>query len=198
MNNGWIETIEKMLEQHGVWGLAVATFLDSFISPIPPEVVFIPLSLATPEKAFWFAGLTTAISVIGAIVGYMLGLKGGRPLLCRLFSASKINRAENFIKTYGVAAVLLASFTPIPYKLITVSSGVFALSLKKLIFWSTLGRGARFFLEATLIMLFGAKAKEFLAGSSFFFLTFIVAFIVIIVYLGYIVYNRKMRNNKAF
>lgn len=194
--HNWLETSEIILEKHGVWGLAAATFLDSFISPIPPEVVFIPLCLIAPEKAFLFAGLTTAISVIGAIVGYMLGLKGGRPLLYRLFPVSKINKAENLIKKYGVVAVLLASFTPIPYKLITVSSGVFALSLKELIIWSTLGRGARFFLESAFIVLLGEQAKEFLTGTQFFLLTFIIALIFIVVYWAYYAYKRKMRNNK--
>ena len=192
----WLETVEKLLEQHGVWGLAVATFLDSFISPIPPEVVFIPLCLAAPEKAFWFAGLTTFFSVLGAVVGYIIGLKGGRPLLCRMFSAQKVMKAEGFINKYGVAAVLLASFTPIPFKLVTVSSGVLGLPLNKLIFWSTLGRGARFFIEAALIMFLGAKAVEYLAGASFAVLTFSMALLILLLYLIYTFFKRKKQNTK--
>ncbi len=173
------------MEQYGVWGLILITFLDSFISPVPPEVLFIPLSLAKPQNTVWLALVTTCTSVAGALVGYWLGLRGGRPLLYRFFRREKVKKAENLLQMYGVAAVLLASFTPIPFKIITISSGVLGLSLKKLLFWSTIGRGARFFLEAGLLVLYGYEAKKILEGSSFSVLTLIVAFGGLAIYLLY-------------
>ncbi|MCF8011827.1 MAG: VTT domain-containing protein [Clostridiales bacterium] len=138
-----------------------------------------------------FAIITIAVSVIGATLGYWLGLKGGRPLLFKFFSQDKIQKGENLIQTHGIMAVLITSFTPIPYKLITVSSGVLGLSLKKLIFWSTIGRGARFFLEAVLIMVYGRAVKDFLLGSTFSFFTLVIGIISLIIYFLYIIRKRK-------
>jgi len=178
-----LEWVLSVAEEFGVWGLILLTFLDSFISPIPPEVLFIPLSLVDPSNALWLASVTTVVSVIGAFVGYWLGLKGGRPLVKRIFSEKKLVAAENIIQTHGVMAVLVASFTPVPFKLITVSSGALCLSLRKLIFWSTLGRGARFFVVAGIITLYGQSARQFLESSSFSCLTLGLGVIGVIAYL---------------
>ncbi len=170
-------------EQYGVWGLILVTFLDSFISPIPPEVVFIPLGLMNPSSALWLALITTGTSVVGAVVGYGLGHKCGRPLMCRFFADEKVNRAEQFIRDHGMMAVLLAAFTPIPFKLITITSGVLGMSLAKLVIWSTLGRAARFFLEAAVIMAFGRTAMEFLSGTRFSLLTLGFGLVVLVIYI---------------
>lgn len=183
--SGITERLVAAAEEYGVWGLVLVTFLDSFISPVPPEVVFIPLSLFNPPGALWLAFITTGTSVAGAVVGYYLGRKCGRPLLCRFFAAEKVARAEQFIGTHGVMAVLLASFTPIPFKIITVSSGVLGMSPVKLVFWSTLGRGARFFLEAFIIMAYGRAAMEFLTGRSFSLLTLGLGVAAVAVYVLY-------------
>lgn len=177
------ELIVAIIKQYGVWGLVLLTFLDAFISPIPPEVLFIPLSLVNPQRAFWLAFLTTGVSVAGALVGYWIGLRGGRPLLHKFFAAQKLKKTEDLIQAYGTMAVLIAAFTPIPFKLITISAGVFGLHLKKLVFWSTLGRGARFSLEASLIVLYGRGAKEFLESDAFSLLTLGMAVLGIIIYL---------------
>lgn len=188
---GITEWFLVILEQYGVWGLIILTFLDSFIAPTPPEVLFIPLCIATPERALWLASITIGASVVGAIVGYLLGLKGGRPLLYRFFSEEKIHKAEGIIHSHGAMAILIVSFTPIPYKLITVTSGVLGLSLQKLIFWSILGRSARFLLEAGLIMLYGHAVKEFLEGSSFVVLTLFLGIVVLVFYLLRSFYLKK-------
>ena len=182
------EILIAAAEQYGVWGLILVTFLDSFISPIPPEVVFIPLSLLNPSGALWLALITTGTSVAGAVVGYSLGHKCGRPLMCRFFDTAKVNRAEQFIRHHGVMAVLLASFTPIPFKLITITSGVLGMSLVKLLLWSTLGRAARFFLEAVVIMAYGRTAMEFLSGTQFSILTLGLGLLALTIY---IIWRRK-------
>lgn len=183
--SGLKEVLVAAAEQYGVWGLMLVTFLDSFISPIPPEVIFIPLSLLNPPGALWLAFITTCTSVAGAVVGYCLGHKCGRPLMCRFFAVDKVTRAEKFIGAHGVMAVLLASFTPIPFKIITVSSGLLGMSLVKLVFWSTLGRGARFFLEAAIIMAYGQTAMAFLTGSRFSLLTLGLGMLVLAGYLAW-------------
>jgi len=190
---GVTELLLQNIEQYGVWGLVLLTFLDSFISPFPPEVLFIPMALINPGDALGLALVTTCTSVVGAIVGYVLGLKGGRPLLYKFFNHHKITRAEDIIKKHGVMAVLLVSFTPIPFKLITVTSGVLGLPLSKLVFWSTLGRGARFSLEAVLIMIYGRAAVEFLQGSSFALLTMVAGVLLLTVYITYYYLRSKRR-----
>lgn len=185
------EQILPVMEQYGAWGLALMTFLDSFISPIPPEVLFIPLCLVNPESALGLAFITTGVSVMGAVVGYWVGQKGGRPLLLRFFRREKIARAEDIINAYGAMAVLIAAFTPIPFKLITITSGVLDLPLKKLVFWSTLGRAARFFLEAWLIMVFGRAAVNFLESSNFAILTLTIAVMGLVLYVTWLVYRKR-------
>ncbi len=189
-----IEWVLAVAEEFGVWGLMLLTLLDSFISPIPPEVLFIPLSLIDPSGAFWLAFVTTITSVIGALIGYWLGLKGGKPLVRKIFSESKLAKAEGIIQVHGVMAVLMASFTPIPFKLITVSSGALGLSLKKLVFWSTLGRGARFFLVAAIITFYGQSAKAFLESGPFALLTLGIGLLGIVIYLVRWYRNKGAKN----
>ncbi|AGK99980.1 YqaA family protein [Desulfoscipio gibsoniae] len=189
---GVTEQLLSIIEQYGVWGLVLMTLLDSFISPIPPEVLFIPLCLMNPNSALLMALITTSVSVVGAMLGYWLGQKGGRPLLLRFFRREKIIRAEEIIKNYGAMAVLIVAFTPVPFKLITITSGVLNLPLRKLLFWSTLGRGARFFLEAGLIIIYGRAAVNFLESSNFALLTMFIGFLMLIIYLMW-AFNRKRR-----
>lgn len=190
-----LDWIISILQQYGILGLIIMSFLDSFISPIPPEVLLIPLSLINPRNALFLSIITTITSVLGALVGYWIGIKGGRPILHRLFSKEKIYAAEKFIHSYSTMAVFIGAFTPIPYKIITVSSGVFKLPLQKMIFWSTLGRGARFGLEAVLIMAYGEDVVDFLTGHNFSLLTVAITVIILVLYFLYVM---RKKNRKTY
>jgi membrane protein YqaA with SNARE-associated domain len=100
--------------------------------------------------------------VLGGIVGYVLGLKGGRPLLQRLISEERIRFVERYYQKYDIWAVGIAGFTPIPYKAFTISAGAFALDLKRFILISLVNRSARFFLVGLMIFIFGETAKLYL------------------------------------
>ena len=172
----------------GDTGLFIIAFVESSIFPIPPDVVLIPLVLFEPQLGLYYASVSTAGSILGGIAGYYIGLKGGRPLARRLFSESKLKRVEDYFEKYGAWSVLIAAFTPIPYKVFTIASGIVRLDLKRFILASTIGRGARFFGEAAVIMVWGEQILEFML-QYFEIITLIVGAVIV----GVIVVQRKMR-----
>ncbi|MFQ6009810.1 MAG: YqaA family protein [Candidatus Aenigmatarchaeota archaeon] len=162
--------IESMLEWSrlallplGEAGLFVVAFTESSFSPIPVELLLIPMALAKPELALWFAFIATFASVAGAVLGHWIGLKGGRPLLRKLVSDHKVNRAEHYFNKYGSMAVFIGAFTPIPYKIFTITAGMLKFRLYKTIIASIAGRTPRFFAEAIVIMLWGEAIVAFLS-----------------------------------
>lgn len=152
---------EQIVAVYGGMGLFAIAFIESSFFPIPPDVLLIALVLQE-QRPIWLAFICTIGSVIGAMGGYVLGLWGGRPLLFRLFARDKVERVEALYDRYGVCAVLIAAFTPIPYKVFTIASGVFRLNLAGFIGVSIIGRGARFFLVAILTTLMGETVKVWL------------------------------------
>ena len=105
--------------------LVLNSFTESIINPIPPDPLLIGMSILHQNLALFFAALVTIASVLGAIVGHWLGLRFGRPLVLKFISEKKVMRVENLFQTYGTWVRLVAAFTPIPYKLFTISSTVF-------------------------------------------------------------------------
>ncbi|GBC73430.1 putative membrane protein [archaeon HR04] len=142
-------------------GLFILAFIESSVFPVPPDVLLIALALSNPALALYYATIATIGSVLGGVAGYYIGLKGGRRVAKRIFSERMIERADNYFKEYGVWAVLIAAFSPIPYKVFTIASGIFRLSLKGFIIASIIGRGARFYAEGLLIMLWGEQILAF-------------------------------------
>lgn len=141
--------------------LLVATS-ESFIFPIPPDPLLIATGLAHPSWALWLAGLVTIASVLGAVVGHWLGRRIGRPLLYRLVSQPRIERAERLFTRFGVWAILVAAFTPIPYKVFTILAGVLDLKISHLVIASLVGRGARFLTLGALIFVYGDSIQSFI------------------------------------
>ena len=110
--------------------LALVAFSESIVFPIPPDPLLIAVGVASPTSAIWVAALVTVASVSGAYVGHWLGRRVGRPLLRRLVSESKTERAEALFNRYGVWAILVAAFTPIPYKVFTILAGIMDLPIR--------------------------------------------------------------------
>ncbi len=162
-------------------GLFAVAFMESSVFPVPPDVLLIPLALASPELALFFAAVTTLGSVLGAIFGYYLGQKGGRPLLDWMIEDQHVEIVENYYDKHGSWAVGVAGFSPIPYKVFTVTSGMLNMDLKAFTAVSTLSRGARFFIEAAVIMLWGESIVAFLK-TYFGYATLILAVLGIGVY----------------
>lgn len=143
--------------------LSAMSFAESSFFPIPPDVMLMPMSLATPQKAFYFAWLTTLFSVLGGVLGYAIGYWGMDLLLPMIESMGyldKIERAKQFFADYGVWIILMAGFSPVPYKLFTITAGATSMAFLPFILASIVGRGARFFLVAGIMRWGGAKMEE--------------------------------------
>jgi len=187
----WIHAFEEWLLEFGSWGLFIVSFLESSFFPIPPDVLMIPMGITDPDRAFWYAFITTAGSVLGALLGWYIGKKVGRPILRYFIKEEKIVKVEQYFEKYGAMAILIAGFTPIPYKVFTIFSGISRVRIPTLIIWSIIGRGARFFLEAAIIVALGDKAMPFIE-ENFAILTAAVGGAAIVGYLLY-AYLRKSK-----
>lgn len=138
------------------------SFSDALFFPIPPDPLLIAISLPQRHMAIWLALLTTAASVLGAVAGYWLGRRYGRPALYRLAKESAVHRVESMFERYGAWAVIMAAITPLPYKVFAISAGVLDMDLRRFVLASIVGRGLRFLVIGVLITLFGESVQTFL------------------------------------
>ena len=131
------------------WYLGALSFAESSFFPIPPDVMLAPMALATPKRAWQFALITTITSVLGGLLGYGIGLflfQTVEPFLHQWGYWDKYLLAVEWFEQWGFWAIFLAGFSPIPYKIFTISAGAIAMALGPFIIASCIGRGARFFL----------------------------------------------------
>lgn len=147
---------------HAVPALFFIALAESSFFPLPPDLLLIALCLARPEQAFFYAVVCTVGSVLGGIIGLGIGRYGGRPLVDRVFDRQKILAAEKMYQKYGAWAIGIAGFTPVPYKVFTILSGVLRIRLSVLAAVSVVSRGARFFLVSGLIYFYGVAIQEFI------------------------------------
>ncbi len=152
--------------RHALWVLALVSFIESSVFPIPPDVLMIPMILARPSRAWLIAGVALVASVLGGILGYGIGAFAfdslGRPILESLGKADAMEAFNTRFNDLGFWAVLTAGVTPFPYKVITIMSGWTSMPLGTFIFTSILARGLRFFLVAWLLWKYGAPIRDFI------------------------------------
>ncbi len=146
----------------GATALFVLAFAESSFFPIPPDILLIAMAILRPEMSFKLALICAVGSVLGGMFGYLIGLVGGRPLLHKLFSEQKILAVKRAFEKYEVWAIAVAGFTPIPYKVFTLSAGTFEIPFKPFALVSALSRSARFFLVAAAIYIWGESVKYLL------------------------------------
>ncbi len=146
----------------GETALFMIAFAESSFFPIPPDILLIAMAILRPEMAFKFALICAVGSVLGGMFGYFIGWVGGRPLLHKLFSESKIQVVKRAFEKYEVWAIAVAGFTPVPYKVFTLSAGTFEIPFKLFALVSALSRSARFFLVAGSIYFWGESVKHLL------------------------------------
>lgn len=156
--------------------------IEASVFPIPPDILLIALALGRPLSAFKFAGLATAGSVVGAMIGYTIGMflftTVAQPIIEFYHAMDKFEHVQSWFTEYGVAIVLLAGFSPIPFKVVTIAAGAFGLSFPAFIIASLISRGARFYLEAALLRWGGDRLRAFVE-KHFEWLTIAVAIAVI-------------------
>jgi membrane protein YqaA with SNARE-associated domain len=144
--------------------LAILTFAESVFFPIPPDVLLAPMVLAQRDKAWRFATITTVASVLGGMVGYGLGYlmfePWIQPLITEFGYQARFDKAMLWFSEWGVWVVFIAGFSPIPYKLFTVSAGFLNMAFLPFLLASSIGRGMRFFLVAGVIRWGGAPMEQ--------------------------------------
>lgn len=140
--------------------LAALSFAESSFFPIPVDVMLAPMCMADRRRAWRFALIATAFSVMGGLAGYWIGLSAFEaiePWLRESHYWTSYETSRVWFDRYGVWVIFVAGFSPIPYKVFTIAGGVAALNLPLFALASIIGRGARFFLVAGLIVLGGDK-----------------------------------------
>ncbi len=145
--------------------LAGLSFAESSFFPIPPDVMLAPMTLANPHRAWWFATLTTLASAAGGLFGYLIGSLAFdliEPLLHQAGYWPQYLDAKAWFDRWGFWAVFLAGFSPIPYKVFTITAGVIGMALLPFFAASLVGRGARFFLVSALMAWGGERMEKLL------------------------------------
>ncbi len=150
--------------RHAPWYLGGLSFAESSFFPIPPDVMLAPMCMARPAQAWRLALLTTVASVLGGLLGYLIGAfafdliepvvgPGGH-------YADAFGQAKAWFDEWGVWVVFVAGFSPIPYKIFTITGGVMAMPLLPFVAASAVGRGSRFFLVAALMAWGGERMEQ--------------------------------------
>ena len=156
-------TLKKAEHKNAKWYLGFISFTESSFFPIPPDILLIPMALASKAKALFYAFICTLFSVLGGILGYAIGYFFYNSLgvyIVELYHLeNSFNIFENYYKEFGILIVLGAGITPFPYKFITIASGVFGLNIFLFTIVSIIGRGLRFYLIAILLYFFGEKIR---------------------------------------
>ena len=165
------------------WLLGAVSFAESSFFPIPPDVMLIPMALARPDRAFYLAAWCSITSVAGGILGYAIGAllydSVGAWLISIYGYGDKVETFRAAYAEWGAWIILLKGLTPIPYKIVTITSGFAGYNLGLFILFSLITRAGRFFIIAVLLYFYGAKAREIIERRLGFWLFVSLATIVL-------------------
>ena len=167
---------------HGSWALFLLAFAESSFFPIPPDVLLIALAVGKPEKSLKFALICSLGSVLGGVLGYLIGWQlmavVGDKIVAFYGLTDKVSYIASLYNQYDAWAVGIAGFTPIPYKVFTITAGAFKINFIIFLMASAVSRSARFFLVGLLIYIFGPKIQGFIDK---YFNILVVVFTVLLV-----------------
>src|SRR4051812_6125191 len=156
--------IDAAEKPHAFWMLGAVSFVESSFFPIPPDVMLIPMALATPHRAFRLAAWCTATSVAGGLLGYAIGAllydSVGLWLISLYGYGDKVEAFRAAYAQWGAWIILLKGLTPIPYKIVTITSGFAGYNLALFVVFSIIARAGRFYLLAFLLYRYGPHARE--------------------------------------
>jgi membrane protein YqaA with SNARE-associated domain len=172
---------------HATWAMGTVSFAESSFFPVPPDAMLIPMALARPDKAYYYALVCTLTSVLGGILGYMIGAllydSLGQWLMKIYGYGDKVEAFREAYAAYGTWIILLKGVTPIPYKIVTITSGFAAYDFVLFVIFSFITRGARFFITAFLLHRYGPHIREVIEKRLTFWFTVSLSVLV----LGFIV-----------
>ncbi|AJQ28693.1 YqaA family protein [Pelosinus fermentans] len=175
-----MEQLIVFFQNFGVVGLFIISFIESIFSPILPDLLLIPMALSVPEKAIYYSIIATVGSVLGGIIGYFIGNKYGIIAVKKYVPNKYVEKISGWLEQYGGWAIFLAALAPIPYKFVSISSGVFRINMVVFLIASVFGRGKRFLLEGILIFYYGPQAIELIKTYSNAFMIGVTIFIVLL------------------
>lgn len=158
-------TLRLAAHRHAPWYLGTLSFAESSFFLVPPDVMLAPMVMARPQHAMRLALLTTVTSVLGGILGYLIGayaLELLLPLIERFGYADEYHGVKVLFETWGFLAVFVAGFSPFPYKIMTITAGAVGLNFPAFVLASVIGRGGRFFLVAGVLAWGGPKIEPWL------------------------------------
>jgi len=167
-SNLYNKVIAWSQHRHAPYYLAGVSFAESSVFPIPPDVMLIPMAIAKPNNAWRYAAVCTAFSILGGLLGYTLGMLAYpfvEPYFIAMGHGDMLTTVQTWFVEYGFWIVLLAGFTPIPYKLFTISAGLMHMALLPFMIASIVGRAARFYLVAAGLYFGGEHIDRFLKDS---------------------------------
>jgi membrane protein YqaA with SNARE-associated domain len=148
---------------HATWSMGTISFAESSFFPVPPDVMLIPMSIARPDRAWFYATLCTITSVAGGVLGYAIGAllydSVGQWLIRIYGYGDRVEAFREAYAHYGTWIILLKGLTPIPYKVVTITSGFASYNLLLFVIFSFVARGMRFYLLAFLLSRYGARAR---------------------------------------
>lgn len=185
------EDFLEVLEDFGVWGLAIHSFIDAIFFPIPAFFSQVSLSMVNPSSALWYATVGYIACLLGTPFGYLIGRSLGSPVLHKLLKKRWIDAATAQFQKNGEMAILFGAFTPIPFKVFTILSGSFHYSIWKLLGYASLGRAAKFYVVGILFGLYGQAAEGMVKDVSLYVAAGGVVVLVVFLWI-----RRKFKNGK--
>ncbi|WP_406855096.1 YqaA family protein [Alsobacter sp. KACC 23698] len=175
-------TLSLAESPRATWALGAIAFAESSFFPIPPDVILVPMSLARPKMAWRYAAICSVMSVLGGILGYAIGAllfdTVGQWLIGLYGYGAKMDAVRDAYAKWGALFILVKGLTPIPYKLVTIVSGLLAYNFPLFVLLSLITRGARFFILAGLLHRFGDPIRTLLERHFAVFMGAILFFIV--------------------
>jgi membrane protein YqaA with SNARE-associated domain len=160
---------------YATWLMGAVSFMESSFFPIPPDAMLIPMSLARPDKAFYYATVCTLTSVAGGVLGYLIGAvlydSVGLWLIKLYGYGDKVDAFRAAYVEWGGWIILIKGVTPIPYKIVTIASGFAGYNLLMFVLLSCVARGMRFYLAAFLLNRYGAQARAIIEERLGFWVT---------------------------
>ena len=155
--------------KHAKLVLALTSFFEAIVFPIPPDLILIPMSFANKNLSLLYSTIATASSVLGGTVGYLIGYllwnEIGDHIISIYGNSNTLNDFSKFYNEYGYIMILIAGITPFPYKIVTIISGAMLLPFWSFVIFSIISRGLRFFSIGILILLFGKKIEDFIENN---------------------------------